>query len=173
MFISIHVSVYLSITPLKSTSVHIFLYFLVCWLTWVVTEQYTYEWRFVHEGFHERCWSMRAPKRHTHIIKLIKHKSHLSTPFVATPGYTPTLILHSLAMIFTSLKTFGYHSYIIFPCATSTCKPAEQQNKPEATAGFPPTGDAWHRKFGLSQWSPQRRSRYSKNDFINVSSKKQ
>ena len=38
--------------------------------------------------------------------------------------------------------------------------------------GCQPSGHARHRKLGLSQWSPQRRSRYSKHDFINVSSKK-
>ena len=37
--------------------------------------------------------------------------------------------------------------------------------------GCQPSGHAWHRKLGLSQWSPQRRSRYSKHDLINVSSK--
>ena len=92
---------------------YISLRLFVCWLTWLLTEQHTYEWS----------------------------KKNICPPLCWLPLVTPLIfphILYSLAITF----TYFWTPYISFPPyddkgAASTCKPAEKQNKPEAPVWLP------------------------------------
>ena len=66
---------------------------LVCWLTWLVTKQHTYEWSKIKTSVHPFVGY------------------HLLHPWYSPIYYTPWLSL-SLLHIF---EPFGYHSYISFP----------------------------------------------------------
>ena len=89
IFISIHVSIYFSIT--HSSEEYIFPYIslklFVCWLTWLVAEQYTYEWSFMKDFM--KGVDPWGHQRHTHTLK--KHTS--VHPFVGYhllhPLYSP------------------------------------------------------------------------------------
>ena len=114
--------------------------------------------------------------RTTHIwVELFK--KNICPPLCWLPLVTPLIfphILYSLAITFTYFWT-PYTS--LFPLMMTKVQlqlASLQKNKTSQKhlCGCQPSGHARHRKLGLSQWSPQRRSRYSKHDFINVSSKK-
>ena len=92
---------------------------------------------------------------------------HLLHPWYSPIYYTPWL---SLLHIFEPLTS-------LFPLMMTKVQlqlASLQKNKTSQKhlCGCQPSGHARHRKLGLSQWFPQRRSRYSKHDFFNVSSKK-
>ena len=127
---------------------YISLRLFVCWLTWLLTEQHTYEW-----------------SKKTSVHPFVGY--HLLHPWYSPIYYTPWL---SLLHIFEPLTS-------LFPLMMTKVQlqlASLQKNKTSQKhlCGCQPSGHARHRKLGLSQWSPQRRSRYSKHDFINVSSKK-
>ena len=85
----------------------------VCWLTWLVTEQHTYEWSFMKVFM--KGVDPWGDQRHTHTHF---EQKHLSTPLFATICYTPTfpLILRTprLSLLHIIFEPFGYHSYIFF-----------------------------------------------------------
>ena len=136
--------------------VHLSIYFfeVVCLLVDMIGNRTTHIWvEFNKNICPPLCW-----------LPLVKP---LNFPIYYIPlGYHFYIFLNPLATTLTSLFPLMMTKMQLQLASLQNNKTSQKH-----LCGCQPSGHAKHRKLGLSQWSPQRRPRYSKHDFINVSSK--